>query len=260
MADRLSADLRRFSGGRALRLTDSGGVSIAEHAHDWPVLSLYVVGSYRNWSDIGETAVSGPSAMFYRPGERHSNLVGSFGLEQLDLEFDPSWLGLELRRSWSPVRNWKGGSAGLRARRLARLWGNPAAREVDLAMATREFLIRSFDEPTVREPAWLVGALQLIDTTAAVTAPQIARELDLNSGWFAEAYRAAMGEGIGETVRRRRVETAVHMLVSSTEPPAQVAAAAGFCDQSHMIHAFRAVLGRTPGQVRRERRGDPHDH
>jgi AraC family transcriptional regulator len=87
---------------------------------------------------------------------------------------------------------------------------------------------------------------------------QIARELELHPGWFAQAYRSAMGEGIGETVRRRRVETAVHLLVSSAEPQAQVAAAVGFSDQSHMIHAFRAVLGRTPGQVRRERRV-PHD-
>ncbi len=33
---------------------------------------------------------------------------------------------------------------------------------------------------------------------------------------------------------------------------ADVAAASGFCDQSHMNRAFRAVLGRTPVQVRGE--------
>jgi AraC-like DNA-binding protein len=168
--------------------------------------------------------------MFYRPGERHSNLVGSVGLEQVDLEFDPCWLGLKLNPSWSPVVNWKGGLAGLRPRRLARQWSNPAAREADLAKATREFLIRSFEAPAVREPAWLADALQLIDTSAAATAMQIARELELHPGWFAQAYRSAMGEGIGETVRRRRVETAVHLLVSSAEPQAQVAAAVGFSD------------------------------
>jgi AraC-like DNA-binding protein len=42
------------------------------------------------------------------------------------------------------------------------------------------------------------------------------------------------------------------LLRSSTEPQAQVAAAARFFDQSHMVRAFRAVLGRTPGEVRRE--------
>ncbi len=253
MPDRLTVKLRRFSGARALRLSDSGGAFVPEHAHDWPVLSLFVVGSYRNWSDLGETAVSRPSAMFYRPGERHSNLVGSFGLEQVDLEFDPSWLRLKLKPSWAPVVNWEGGPAGLRARRLARLWSNPAAREADLAIATRDFLIRSFEQPAVRKPEWLADALQLIAESSATTAPRIARALGLHPGWFAEGYRNAMGEGIGETLRRRRVETAIQMLIKSTDSQAQVAAAAGFCDQSHMIHAFRAVLGRTPGDVRRER-------
>lgn len=257
MLDRLPVTLRHFAGARALRLSDRGGASIPEHAHDWPVLSLFVAGSYRNSSDIGETAVSQPSAMFYRAGERHSNVIGRLGLEQIDLEFDPFWLGLTLKPSWSPVVNWKGGLAGLQACKLAKLWSNPAAREADLAAATREFLIRGFDGRPVREPAWLPDALRLIEESAALTANQLACELCLNPGWLAEAYRAAMGEGIGETVRRRRVETAVHMLVSSSESQAQIAAAVGFCDQSHMIRAFHAVLGRTPGEVRREQHRRP---
>ena len=36
-------------------------------------------------------------------------------------------------------------------------------------------------------------------------------------------------------------------------PAAQVAAAAGFCDQSHMHRAFRGLVGRTPLEVRIER-------
>ena len=124
-----------------------------------------------------------------------------------------------------------------------------------LRRATREFLLRSFDEPPARDPAWLPDALGLIDETPSITTAQIARALDLNPGWLAERYRSAVGEGIGETVRRRRVEIAVQMLASSSEPQAQVAAAAGFCDQSHMIRAFREVLGRTPGEIRSERMG-----
>lgn len=256
MLDRLHVRLKEYTGVRAVRLSDSAGASIPEHAHDWPVLSLFLAGSYENWSEIGKTVVSRPSAMFYRAGERHSNMVGSFGLEQIDLEFDPSWLGLTWKASWSPVANWNGGAAGLRTRNLCRLWLDPAAQEASLVRATREFLIRCFDDPPVREPAWLGDALRLMEETDAVTAPQIARSLDLHPGWFAEAYRAAMGEGIRETIRRRRVEKAVQLLVDSGEPQAGVAVAAGFCDQSHMIRCFHAVLGRTPDEVRRERRSD----
>ena len=57
---------------------------------------------------------------------------------------------------------------------------------------------------------------------------------------------------MGETVRRRRVERATVQLRASTAPLADIAAECGFCDQSHMNRAFRAVLGRTPLDVRRE--------
>ena len=256
---RLTVPLRELSGARAVRLSDSGDARIREHAHDWPVLSLFVLGSYRNRSEIGETVVSCPSAMFYRAGERHSNVIGRLGLEQIDLELDLPWLGVTLPCP-SPVRIWRGGRAGLVARKLARLWSNPSASEGALAAATRDFLVRGAAEPSAKAPPWLPRALTLVDEAAAGTATPIARELGLHPGWFAEAYRAAMGEGVGETARRRRVELAVHMLVSSSEPQAQVAAAAGFCDQSHMIRAFQAVLGRTPGEVRRERRARASGH
>jgi transcriptional regulator GlxA family with amidase domain len=43
------------------------------------------------------------------------------------------------------------------------------------------------------------------------------------------------------------------MLRDSNEPIAEVAAAVGFCDQSHLNRALRALTGRTPVQVRDER-------
>jgi len=80
----------------------------------------------------------------------------------------------------------------------------------------------------------------------------IARRLDLHPAWLARAYRHATGEGLHETVRRRRVEQACILLRRSDRPLAEIALAAGFCDQSHMNRGFRATLGRTPAQVRAE--------
>ena len=64
--------------------------------------------------------------------------------------------------------------------------------------------------------------------------------------------RAWRGEGIAETLRRRRVERAALRLRGGDAPLADIAAECGFCDQSHMNRAFRIVLGRTPLEVRRE--------
>jgi AraC-like DNA-binding protein len=74
----------------------------------------------------------------------------------------------------------------------------------------------------------------------------------MHAGWLAEAYRKATGEGLGETVVRRRVEAAANWLRETDLPIAEVAAAAGFCDQSHMVRAFRKWLRRTPAKVRAE--------
>jgi transcriptional regulator GlxA family with amidase domain len=63
-----------------------------------------------------------------------------------------------------------------------------------------------------------------------------------------------MGEGLGDMRRRRRVAAAVGRLRYGDEPLCDVAVAAGFCDQSHMNRNFAEVLGRTPLQVRQERR------
>jgi AraC family transcriptional regulator len=82
---------------------------------------------------------------------------------------------------------------------------------------------------------------------------EVARRLDLHPAYVAHAYRYAAGEGIGEAARRRRVERASKMLRRTPMPLAEIAIAAGFCDQSHMSRCFAAVLGRTPLTVGQER-------
>jgi AraC family transcriptional regulator len=82
---------------------------------------------------------------------------------------------------------------------------------------------------------------------------QLAAELQLHPAWLARAYRSAMGEGILESLRRRRVARAASLLRSSNSSLAEVAAEAGFYDQSHMTRSFQATIDRTPSKVRAER-------
>lgn len=105
--------------------------------------------------------------------------------------------------------------------------------------------------PDTAPPPWLATARAL--AAAQVPTIAIALRLDLNPAWLAHAYRLAAGEGLHDTARRRRVEQAVALLRTTDEPIAEIAAAAGFCDQSHLNRAVASILGRTPRQVRRER-------
>ena len=67
------AILHRFTGAVVRRTIDPSRAVVAEHAHDWPMLSLYVMGGYRNVSACGEHDIAGPSFVFYGRGAAHRN-------------------------------------------------------------------------------------------------------------------------------------------------------------------------------------------
>lgn len=248
----LSQRLLTTSGARAVRVIERPGSIVDEHAHEWPVLSLYVMGSCTRAFTREAAEIAGPCAVLHPRAEFHSSSVGATGLEQIDIEFDPAWLRLATPSIIGRVHHWRGGGTGAAARRLSALWTAGSTPERALSRATADFIQRASAGVASREPPWLGEVLARMEGDVAPTTLDLARELELHPAWLAQAYRAATGEGLQETLMRRRVERAVLLLRSSADPPAQIAAEAGFCDQSHMIRCFRKLLGRTPGEVRAE--------
>jgi AraC-like DNA-binding protein len=245
-------ELLELSGARVVRIIDGADADVAEHSHDWPVLSIFVLGSCDNRSTLGDHAISSPSAVFYRAGVAHANRVGQFGYEQIQIELDPRWLRSVNMTDGDPTRHWIGGRVAAAARVLASAWTRPGAAEDTVAKATEDFLRLAMNDRNAKRPVWLNRVVQCLHSDAVPTTRELARELGMHAGWLAEAYRVAAGEGLQETVRRRRVAIAASLLRQSDQSPAAIAAAAGFCDQSHMIRSLRAVLGRTPTQIRTE--------
>src|ERR1700689_2790726 len=111
--------LRRFSGATVRRVIDRSDACVPEHSHDWPVLSIFILGHYSNETELGETLIAGPSAIFYRAGAAHRNTIGCVGFEQIEIEFEAAWLGGALMPA-EPVSRWLGGYVGAEARLLAR--------------------------------------------------------------------------------------------------------------------------------------------
>jgi AraC family transcriptional regulator len=248
----LEIELRRHSGARVLRVVHPGRQAIEEHRHDWAYIGLYTLGSYREIYEDGEALMRGPSVALHPADRPHADEVGDAGLETLAIEFDPAWLrarGYEAAIDRSRI--WTGGSVALATRRFARTISRSDTTESDLAAATFGFLKFALAAQPVAQPSWLRRVDDGLTAPRASTVT-IARTLDLHPAWLARAYRAATGEGIHETLRRKRVERACALLRRSDAPLADVAQAAGFCDQSHMNRVFHAVIGRTPQQVRRE--------
>jgi AraC family transcriptional regulator len=251
--DTLAISVRRFGGAHAHRLVDAPGAALGEHAHDWPVLSIFVAGQVENRSESGTYVIDSPWVVLYGAGAPHSNSIGVSGFEEIQIEFDPTWLGMtginELRRP----RHWIGGEVAAAGRRLGALWCNAATSESQLQEASTAFLAAA--QRTARRtppPLWITSIVRRLKEQPTISAAELGIEFGLNAHWVRQAYRLALGEGIHETARRTRVEAAATMLRKTSLGAAEISAVAGFCDQSHMIRCFISVLGRTPFEVRRE--------
>ena len=86
---------------------------------------------------------------------------------------------------------------------------------------------------------------------AAPTLTEIAAVTGLNPYHFARQFKAATGLPPHQYVIARRVERAKHLLREGTDLSlAEIAARAGFYDQSQFSHHFKRLVGVTPGQFR----------
>jgi AraC family transcriptional regulator len=83
------------------------------------------------------------------------------------------------------------------------------------------------------------------------TLAQLAAVVGLNPYHFARQFKAATGLPPHQYVIGRRVERARQLLQAGTDLSlAEVAAHAGFSDQSQFCHHFKRLVGVTPGQFR----------
>lgn len=245
--------LHKFTGAFVSRTIDRSHSQVPEHAHDWPVLSLFVLGAYSNRTEVGDRYVCGPSAVLYGAGARHANTVSTDGFEQIEIEFDPAWLRFSgLPRA--PVVHFAGGRIGAATRAMIHSCGKVIVEE-RFATALRGFLALAVDQSPPTHPAWVDQVIRRLRQNTALKVSDLAREVDRHPSWLGAGYRQAVGEGILETATRLRVELAVRLLRETDLRYCDIAHDAGFCDQSHMHRSFRRVLDRLPSAVREEKWG-----
>jgi AraC family transcriptional regulator len=85
---------------------------------------------------------------------------------------------------------------------------------------------------------------------AGLTLGQMAAVAHLSAYHFARQFKAATGLPPRQYVIARRVERAQRLLQEGDLSLAEVAACAGFSDQSQFSHTFKRVVGVTPGRFR----------
>jgi AraC family transcriptional regulator len=80
----------------------------------------------------------------------------------------------------------------------------------------------------------------------------VAASVDLHPVHLARVFRQRWGCAPAELIRWRRLDRAADLLRRSTHSAAEIAAATGFVDQSHLTRALRTAYGVTPAAFRRQ--------
>ena len=122
-----------------------------------------------------------------------------------------------------------------------------------LAATTRE---TRAERPHARPPAWLRAAEELLRARLAerIGLAELAETVGVHPAYLARAFRAHYGLSVGEYGRRLRLAWAAAELAGSETPLAEIAANAGFADQSHFTRVFRRHVGTTPARYRAQAR------
>jgi AraC family transcriptional regulator len=260
-----SADQRSVEVG-GFRVTEAdfpGLLRLESHFHERACLAVVLAGGVdKAFPRLGvvlptATVVTMPAE------ERHRDLFTSGGARMLVIEPDHRDLGMreKLRpcaRVFDEVIALRDEGAADVARRISqelRVLDPVSPLAIDgLALELLARTARAF-EPARRPsdpPRWLAQAVDYLHArfSEPVQVDEVATVVGVHPVHLSRTFRRYVGVSVGEYVRRLRIEWAIDTLTACDLPLADVAAEAGFVDQSHFTRAFKRHTGLTPGNYR----------
>lgn len=251
------AELRREFG--ELLLIESrhaAGSRLPRHSHEHAYFCLNLGGDYTESYGRRRRDCKEGMLVFHPPGECHAQEHHG-AVASLNVELDGEWLRriAELVAPLDQPAEFCGdevAAAGVQLLRELRRDDRDSALAIE--GLTFEILAASARrEQTVdrRAPRWLRDACELLDGLEdGVSLRAIAARAGVHPVYFAATFRRFLGCSLGEHQRRRRFEYARERLADRTTPLAQIAADAGFADQSHLTRTFKRFSGMTPSEYR----------
>ena len=194
------------------------------------------------------------SALTMPAGAKHGARFGRDGARIVIVK--PRAGTSELARSLNDLVELRSSSLSWLARRLAaELRASDTAAPLAAEGIALELLaaVRRETAPRLeRSPAWLDEAEELLRSRVGdcIRLSELAAEIGVLPVQVARAFRARHGVSVGEFGRRLRVEWAAAQIAVGDRPLVEIAAEAGFADQSHFTRLFKRYVGTTPGRYR----------
>ena len=97
----------------------------------------------------------------------------------------------------------------------------------------------------------------LVDANLAgkIVVRDLAASLDVSVGHFCRAFKRTFGMSARIWIRRRRIELAQGLMLTTGASLTDIALTCGMSDQSHFTRSFRRIVGETPSSWRQTRHG-----
>jgi AraC family transcriptional regulator len=230
------------------------GLKLAVHAHEHASITVIAGGDVVEHGRDGRPTRCERGVVIIRPGgDAHGNAVGRAGVTNIEVDLAPAVLA-DHRVRIRDARTFAPATAATLALRLRReLRERSTTRSLLIESVALEIVALAVSEPH-RSAAAIVRAHDRIcsEFRDKLSMAELAREAGMHPVSFARAFRARYHVSPGELVRALRVTWAADELCRRSDATiAEIAAAAGFYDQSHLTRAFVARLGRPPGHYRR---------
>jgi AraC family transcriptional regulator len=255
-------DIRRWRRVGDLVLAEvvyAAGQRIPRHVHPHARFVLVKEGSLTELR-AGESRTFGSSTLLFRAAEEpHAYVVSKSGATCLVADVDDGWF-VRARQHAELLTQSTSFRGGFILHLAHRLYGEFRLRdEVSrlmieslmlgiLAEASRS-VARQADRPA---PDWLVHARAVVDRHFAESLPlaAVARRVGVHPVHLARSFRRVYQTTFGAYVRQTRIEFARMALAAPDASLSAIAAAAGFCDQSHFSRCFKRYTGLTPAEYR----------
>jgi AraC family transcriptional regulator len=227
------------------------------HGHESAYYSLLLAGQYEEDCGRKRLAYRRGSLGFHPPHLEHRDRIGAGGGRFLAIELDGRWLErlgefaavLPEPALQTPAAAW------IAERVLVECRAQLPARGLAIEALVLELLVeaaRRLPRADSRRPGWLGRVLQRLeeDPFRSWSAEALAAEAGVHPVHLARTFRRFEGRSLGAAALHARVRAAARLLAEPDRSLADVAAAAGFADQSHFTRRFRRATGMTPGQYR----------
>lgn len=222
------------------------------HEHDEAYLCLVAAGGYTQQTTGNEVDCSPGLLLTHPQGHRHANRFSAVGARCISI-FVGDMGSDGVTRLLGDHRQLRLPDADRLLASIERELRAPDdAATLALHAAVLELVALACRADDERRPAWLQCVLDRLhdDPLATPSLQELAQLAGVHPSHLARSFQRAKGASVGEYQRGLRIGLARKALTEQHRSIADVAALAGFTDQSHFARVFRRMTGETPRDYR----------